>query len=62
MDTNIKLMTVRVQKGLKQWELANQLGIHETEYSKIERGRKIPNRELQLRIASRLGVQSQEIF
>ena len=62
MKTNIRLMTIRVKKGIKQWQLARDVGIHETVYSRIESGRQIPGRELQLRIAGRLGVEVKDIF
>ena len=62
MKPNIRLMNARVQKGLRQWQVAREIGIHESEFSKIESGRKIPSRELQLRIAGRLGVKAEDIF
>jgi len=62
MKPNIRLMNARIEKGLRQWELARDVGIHETEYSKIENQRRLPGKELRSRIAGRLGVMVIDIF
>ena len=59
---NLKLIIARLTKGLKQWELARDIGLHHTEYSMYENSRRIPDRDTQLKIAARLGVALEEIF
>ncbi|MDP8259161.1 MAG: helix-turn-helix transcriptional regulator [Candidatus Aadella gelida] len=61
-EKNLNLIVARLKKGLKQWELARDIGLHHTEYSMYENSRRIPNRDTQLKIAARLGVALEEIF
>lgn len=62
VDKNFNLILARLKKGLKQWELAREIGVHHTEYSLYENSRKVPNKETQFKIAGRLGVKVEEIF
>ena len=52
--SSIKL--ARLRSGMRQWDLAKQIGISETQLSKIETGRVKPGRDLLVRIAAALGV------
>ncbi len=47
---------VRMQKGLRQWDVARRAGIAETYLSKIETGRVRPNSDVLGRIARILEV------
>ncbi len=50
IKTNIDLFVARRQAGLKQWELAQRLGISQTMLCDLERGRKVVTEELADRI------------
>lgn len=62
VEKNFSLIMARLKKGLKQWEIAKDLGLHHTEYSLYENSRKVPDKETQFKIAGRLGVSVDEIF
>ena len=60
--TNTKLKAARVMKSLTQLELAQCLSLPEIEISRIETGRKAPDKETQRRIAEVLGRGPAELF
>ncbi len=51
-----KLKLARIQSGLRQWDLAQLVGISESRLSKIETGRSKPSDPLLSKIAEALGV------
>ena len=59
---NIALVTARLRKNLRQYELAKDLSMHHTTYSQIESGRILPDHETRVKIAARLGVKQEDIF
>lgn len=59
---NRKLIRERERKGLSQQALADQVGIHQTTLSGIERGKIRPTPEAAQKIASILGVGVRDIF
>ncbi len=57
-----KLFYYRREKGLRQHELAERVGITELNVSRIETGRMIPDTELCGRISRALGVSPDDLF
>ena len=57
-----KIRELRREKGLKQQDLASKIGIHQSEISNIEMGKRIPNVYLAIKIARFLGKSVEEIF
>lgn len=57
-----KLKAKRVEKGIKQHDLAEQLGISPQYLCKIEKGQADPKRDLMIRIATALGEDVQQLF
>lgn len=51
-----KIKLVRLQKGLRQWDIARQVGVTESFVSKIETGRVRPCNKLLEKIATVLEV------
>jgi transcriptional regulator with XRE-family HTH domain len=51
-----KLYHLRIQRGLTLVELGNLLGVHNTFVSQLEKGRKVPNAEMILKVADIFGV------
>ncbi len=51
-----KLRLLRQRRGLSQGELAAMIGVNQTYVGKMERGEKIPNVAMVLKIADVLGV------
>ena len=52
----------RVKKGIKQYELANTLGIRSSDLSMYETGRSKPHVELRYRIAKALDLPKDVLF
>ena len=50
-----------MERGLKQYDIANQLGIGESKMSKIETGRIVPDPDLLGRIAEMLEVPPEDL-
>ena len=59
---NFRIFEARSWQNLKQWQLANLIGIHNTEMSKIETGRTDPSDELKQKIAEALRVNVEDLF
>ena len=57
-----KMRELRKEKRLKQVELAEKVGVFQSELSEIETGVRKPNVYLAKRIARALGVSLDEIF
>ena len=57
-----RMREVRERKGLKQADLAERVGIFQSEISEIETGERKPNIYLAKRIARALEVSVDEIF
>ena len=60
MVTALKLE--RIKHGMKQWRLANALGISQTELSHYEVGRRRCPIEIRYRIAKILNVPVEQLF
>lgn len=60
--TKNKLFYYRRAKGLRQYQLAERLGISEVRVSRIETGRTVPTPELSEQISVMLGVAVEELF
>ena len=56
-----KLKLVRLQRGLRQWDVAQQVGVTESQLSKIETGRIPLSPGLAEKIAYILGVVPEDI-
>jgi transcriptional regulator with XRE-family HTH domain len=52
-----KIKLLRIEKGIKLWELAAAIGVSETMLSKIENKRICPKHKTLLKISSELGVE-----
>lgn len=59
MTTLTRLKLVRMQHGLRQWDLARLIGISESSLSKIETGRIRPSGIVLGKLAAALGVSSE---
>lgn len=57
----LELKIARIRKGIKQWELARQVGICQNTLSLIEQGRRKPAPELLRRLLEALDVAEEEI-
>lgn len=51
-----KLYQLRIRRSLTLTELGNLLGVHNTFVSQLEKGRKLPNAEMILKVANTFGV------
>jgi len=56
------LKRIRMEKGIKQWRLANLIGIHPQELSNFEVGRRRCPANLRHKIADILGVSVESLF
>lgn len=59
---NYKLKAMRVERGIKQIELAKRLSITAQYLCKIENGEAEPRRNLMIAIAKELGVSVYKLF
>ncbi|MDO5518590.1 MAG: helix-turn-helix transcriptional regulator [Clostridium sp.] len=57
-----KLKAERVNKGIKQKELAKELGITPQYLSSIENGKTEPRRDLMIKISKLLEISIQDLF
>jgi len=57
-----KLKIARIQKGITQWQLANQLGIGNTKLSMIETGRLKPTEDIKKKCSGILNVAVKDLF
>lgn len=57
-----KLKAERVNKGIKQKDLAKQLGVTPQYLNSIENGRTEPRRDLMQKISNLLEISIQELF
>jgi transcriptional regulator with XRE-family HTH domain len=57
-----KLFYYRRARGLRQYQLAERLGISEVRVSRIETGRTVPTPELSGKISELLGVAVDDVF
>ena len=58
----IKLKNIRLKMGLKQWEVAEKLGIKTQTYENYELGRREPNLDTLLQLADFFHVSLDELF
>ena len=57
-----KIKKIRIEKGLRQLDLARRLDVYQSEVSAIERGERVPGIYLAKRIARMLGKSVEEVF
>jgi transcriptional regulator with XRE-family HTH domain len=57
-----KLYQLRIRRGLTLAELGNFLSVHNTFVSQLEKGRKIPNAEMILRVADTFDVTTDQLM
>lgn len=57
-----KLYQLRIRRGLTLAELGNLLGVHNTFVSQLEKGRKVPNAEMILKVADTFGVTTDHLM
>lgn len=57
-----KLKAERVKRGIKQGDMAKQIGISSQYLCKIEKGIAEPRRDLMIKIAKALGEDVKELF
>lgn len=62
MKPRMQLKQIRRQKGLKQKEVAEAVGITTSYYGMIEQGVRTPTLEVAIKIANFFGVPVEEIF
>lgn len=62
MNRKNKLKITREQKGLTQVQIAEQAGITETSYQRIEYGKQIPRADTAILIARALNSTVEELF
>jgi len=62
MNADMRLKLARIAACVTQMELAQSAGVSEALISKIETRRLTPSREVQEKIAARLGVRRWEVF
>lgn len=58
----VKLYQLRTQRGLTLAELGNLLGVHNTFVSQLEKGRKLPNAEMILKVADIFSVTTDQLM
>lgn len=56
------MRTLRKQHGLTLTQLGDMLGVHNTYVSQIEKGKKIPNAAMILKIADIFGVTTDQLM
>ncbi len=57
-----KLYQLRIRRGLTLAELGNLLSVHNTFVSQLEKGRKVPNAEMILRVADTFNVTTDQLM
>jgi transcriptional regulator with XRE-family HTH domain len=57
-----KLHQLRTRQGLTLAELGNLLGVHNTFVSQLEKGRKLPNAEMILKVANTFNVTTDQLM
>lgn len=57
-----KLYQLRIRRGLTLIELGNLLSVHNTFVSQLEKGRKVPNAEMILRVADTFDVTTDQLM
>jgi len=57
-----KLYELRIRRGLTLAELGNLLHVHNTFVSQLEKGRKVPNAEMILRVADTFDVTTDQLM
>ena len=57
-----KLYQLRIRRGLTLTELGNLLNVHNTFVSQLEKGRKVPNAEMILRVADTFDVTTDQLM
>jgi transcriptional regulator with XRE-family HTH domain len=57
-----KVYQLRTQRGLTLTELGNLLSVHNTFVSQLEKGRKIPNAEMILKVADTFDVTTDQLM
>jgi transcriptional regulator with XRE-family HTH domain len=57
-----KLYQLRIRRGLTLAELGSSLSVHNTFVSQLEKGRKIPNAEMILRVADTFDVTTDQLM
>ena len=57
-----KIYQLRTQRGLTLTDLGNLLGVHNTFVSQLEKGRKVPNAEMILKIADTFAVTTDHLM
>ncbi|TAN38013.1 MAG: XRE family transcriptional regulator [Verrucomicrobia bacterium] len=62
MAKDIRLKIARMERGLRQADLAALVNIPESHYAKIEQHRTVPPHELQEQIARAVGKARYEVF
>lgn len=61
-EINNKLKSLRVERGLKQSDLAKIVGVATSTIGMIEAGKRVPSLELAYKIAKFYGKNIEEIF
>jgi transcriptional regulator with XRE-family HTH domain len=57
-----KIYQLRTQRGLTLTDLGNRLGVHNTFVSQLEKGRKVPNAEMILKMADTFNVTTDQLM
>jgi len=57
-----KLYQLRIQRGLTLAELGNLLHVHNTFVSQLEKGRKVPNAEMILKVADTFDMTTDQLM
>ncbi len=59
---NSRLRKIRIDKGFKQIEVCNALGITQAYYSQIERGERTPSLEIFIKLCNVLGITPNDLL
>lgn len=62
LEIATKLKKFRLQKGMKQTDVAKKAGLNSNYYSKVERGEAIPSVITLKKILGALGIKSSEVL
>lgn len=57
-----KLYQLRTRRGLTLTELGNLLSVHNTFVSQLEKGRKVPNAEMILKVSDTFGITTDQLM
>jgi transcriptional regulator with XRE-family HTH domain len=57
-----KVYQLRTQRGLTLTELGNLLSVHNTFVSQLEKGRRVPNAEMILKVADTFNVTTDQLM